>query len=131
MVTITGRITYVSPLKTGEKDGKVWKSQDYVLEYKDNEYQRHIVFNVFNKIDEFGLAVGKLASVMLDLDAHEWNGKWYNQIRCIGVANTQPSHAPSAPATPKYASEPPVQNTRVEKESEAVAKSPSSSDLPF
>lgn len=133
---VTGKIIVVCPVKTGESANGTWKSQDYVVEYYEqgSQYSRKMVFNVFgDNIDKFAIQEGQEYTISVDVDAREWNGKWFNNIRAWRVMspqNTQqqpqqvaPIDAPAMPSgmkTPDPFDPSPTQQT-----------SDTSSDLPF
>ena len=92
---ITGKIIAVLDARDGvsKTTGNAWKTQDYVLETHD-QYPRRMVFNVFgeDKITEFNIQVGQELTVSFDINAREYNGRWYNDIRAWKVdRNTAPA----------------------------------------
>lgn len=81
---IQGKIIKILPLQSGvsRSTGKEWKSQNYVLETSD-EYPKQICIEVFgDKINELSLEVGVSYQFSIDIDAREYNGRWYNKISC-------------------------------------------------
>lgn len=84
---ITGKIIAVLPERGGvSKTGNEWKMQEYVLETHE-QYPRKICFNVFgaDKIAQFNIQVGEEMTVSFDINAREYNGRWYNDIRAWKV----------------------------------------------
>lgn len=85
---IKGRIIAVMPVRTGtsQKNGEGWASQEYVIETLE-QYPKRCVFNVFgeDKIKEYNLQVGSEVVVKFDINAREYNGRWYNDIRAWKV----------------------------------------------
>lgn len=84
---ITGKIIAVLPERGGvSKTGNEWKMQEYVLETHE-QYPRKICFNVFggDKIAQFNILVGEEMTVSFDINAREYNGRWYNDIRAWKV----------------------------------------------
>ena len=49
---------------------------------------------------EEDLKVGDMVTVSIDIDAHEYNGRWYNQIRAWNVVNHASAQQPSAQQAP-------------------------------
>ncbi|MBQ9640668.1 MAG: DUF3127 domain-containing protein [Bacteroidaceae bacterium] len=110
---------------TSARTGAPWKVQSYVLEVPNGQFPRRMVFEVFgeDKITQFNIQVGQDLKVSFDIDAHEYQGRWYNSIRAwkvepptaaAPVAET-PGVAPAvaAPAAPaaqpaSFASEAPA-----------------------
>lgn len=89
---IKGKIIAVLPLRSGvsQKDGKSWMTQDYVIETLE-QYPKRCLFNVFGeeKIKEYNLQVGSEVTVKFDINAREYNGRWYNDIRAWKVEPAQ------------------------------------------
>ena len=95
---ITGKIIAVLPERGGvSKTGNEWKTQEYVLETHE-QYPRKICFNVFgaDKIAQFNIQVGEEMTVSFDINAREYNGRWYNDIRAWKVERGV-APAPAAP----------------------------------
>lgn len=97
---ITGKIIKVLELRggTSQRTGNAWKSQEYVIETSEN-YPRKCVFRVFgeDKINNFGIKEGENLTVSIDIDAHEYNGRWFNDISAWKV-DRQQAAAPAAPS---------------------------------
>lgn len=107
-----GKIIAVLPPREGiSARGTAWKVQEYVLETTHEQYPKKMVFEVFgaDRIEQFGIQTGHEVSVAFDIDAREWNGRWFNSIRAYDVrlqsgavpqtSNNTPQPAPSlAPA---------------------------------
>lgn len=109
---IKGRIIAVLPHRSGvsQKDGKSWMTQEYVVETLE-QYPKRCVFNVFGeeKIKEYNLQVGSEVTVKFDINAREYNGRWYNDIRAWKVepAQAQPFQPTGADAIPAPTIAPP------------------------
>lgn len=96
---IQGRIIAVLPLREGTSSKGAWQSQEYVVETHE-QYPKKIVFNVFgeDKINQFAIKQGEELKVSFDVDAHEYNGRWFNNIRAwsvqrVGNVSAQPTQA--------------------------------------
>jgi hypothetical protein len=61
-------------------------SQEYVIEVP-GQYPRRCVFRVFgeDRIRQFNIQNGEDVTVQFDIDAHEYNGRWFNDIRAYNV----------------------------------------------
>lgn len=97
---IQGKIIMVLPERGGvsQRSGSEWKVASYVLETME-QYPRKCCFEVFgsDRIAQFNIQVGQMLTVSLDIDAREYNGRWYNQIRAWKVAPYDPNAvAPAA-----------------------------------
>ena len=120
---ITGKIIAVLPERGGiSKTGNEWKMQEYVLETHE-QYPRRMCFNVFgaDKISQFNIQAGEEMTVSFDINAREYQGRWYNDIRAWRVERGGPVTAPEyAPAV----NAPAANNVEFSVQSEA-------DDLPF
>lgn len=142
---IQGKIIAVLPERSGISARGEWKCQTYVIETQE-QYPKKMAFDVFgaDRIVNFGIQVGMVVDVSFDIDAHEYQGRYFNQIRAWDVKNVaqqnpaqgvnyngnaqagaqsaQPSAGPANPTYPKNPF-PPVQ--------QPGAPAGKSDDLPF
>lgn len=85
---ITGKIIAVLPERGGvsQRTGSEWKVQEYVLETQE-QYPRKMCFDVFgaDKIAQFAIKIGDQLTVSFDIDAREYQRRWYNSIRAWKV----------------------------------------------
>ena len=105
---ITGKIIAVLPERGGvAKSGNEWKSQEYVIETQE-QYPRKCCFNVFgaDKISEMNIQAGEVVTVHINIDAREYNGRWYNDIRAWKVTREQ-QQAPQPAQQAQSATVPP------------------------
>lgn len=97
---IEGKIIAVIPAREGvsPRTGNPWKTQDYVIETHE-QYPRKCCFNVFgaDKIQLFNIQVGEELRVSFDIDAHEYQGRWFNSIRAWKVERIDPNAVQAAP----------------------------------
>ena len=79
---LQGKVIAVMDPRSGESARGKWMSQDYVIETHDN-FPRKMVFNIFgeDRIKQFNIQAGEEIVVSFDIDAHEYNGRWFNNIR--------------------------------------------------
>ena len=120
-----GKIIAVLPLQKGvsKSSGNEWKKQEYVIENHD-QYPRKMCFNLWSdKIDQFNIQLGEELNVSFDIDAREYNGRWYNDIRAWKVERV----SEAAPAAPQPADVPPVP----EMPASNFPPASSDDDLPF
>ena len=84
----TGKIIAILPPRGGvsKTSGNEWKSQEYVIENHD-QYPRKMCFDVFgaDKIEQFNIQMGEELTVSFDVDARQWNDRWFNSIRAWKV----------------------------------------------
>lgn len=85
---ITGRIIAVLDKRTGVSNatGALWSVQQYVIETHE-QYPKKMCFDVFGeeRINQFAIQIGEEITVSFDLDAREYQGRWYNSIRAWKV----------------------------------------------
>ena len=83
---IQGKIIAALPERSGVSARGEWKSQTYVIETQ-GQYPKKLAFDVFgaDRITQFNLQVGDIATVFFDFDAHEYNGRWFNSVRAFNV----------------------------------------------
>lgn len=101
---ITGNIIAILTAQSGtsQRSGNTWMKQEYVLEVPGS-YPRRMCFTLFgeDRIRQFNLHQGEQnITVQFDIDAHEYNGKWFNEVRAYNIIRpysqqTQPSFAPT------------------------------------
>jgi hypothetical protein len=73
-------------------------SQDYVIEVP-GQYPKRCVFRVFgeDRIKQFNLQMNEDVTIQFDIDAHEYQGRWFNDIRAYNVVRGQMAPAGAAP----------------------------------
>lgn len=64
-----------------EKQGVVYKRFSFVLETQ-SQYPKKTVFTVMgeDRWNQMGIVVGGEYQVSFDIDAREYNGRWYNDV---------------------------------------------------
>jgi len=103
----TGKIIAVLEKKKGvaKSSGKEWCVQEFVIENND-QYPKKMCFEVFGeeKIDQFKIAIGKQLTVSFDIDARQWQDRWFNSIRVWRVQNMDNAseQLPNRPAPKVY-----------------------------
>lgn len=87
---ITGKIIAVLPTRSGTSaKGTQWSSQTAVIETHE-QYPKKVAFDVLGeKITEFNLQVGEEVTVSFDINAREFNGKWFNSVNAWNVVRDQ------------------------------------------
>lgn len=134
---LTGKIIAVLPERggTSSRTGSEWKVGSYVLETMD-QYPRKMVFDVFgaDRIAQFGIQAGEIMTVSFDIDAREYNGRWFNSIRAFRVdRNVQavPGAPAAAPAASYAAPQQAPVSAPVQPMSQESPFESSADDLPF
>lgn len=128
---IKGKIIVALPAQGGvSKAGKEWSRQDYVIETQE-KYPKKIAFSVMNdNIMNFELTIGQEVDIHVDINATEWNGKWYNSITCW-KATVYNSGQQAAPSQPNYATKPPQQSASPQPTQQQMFGNDNKDDLPF
>lgn len=91
---IQGKVIAVLPERSGVSARGEWKSQTYVIETQE-QYPKKMAFDVLgDKITEFNLHVGEEVTVSFDINAREYNGKWYNSVNAWQVVRQGGQQAP-------------------------------------
>ena len=95
---VVGKIIAALPPKSGtsQSTGKPWQVNAYVLQTNE-QTPKNIAFDVFGaeRLEQYNLKVGDMVTVSIDIDAHHYNGRWYNQIRAWNVVNHAPAQQPA------------------------------------
>lgn len=94
---ITGKIIHVLPERSGTSARGEWKAQSFVIETRD-QYPRKMVFDVFGaeRLQRFNIKSGDEVTVFFDIDAHEYQGRWFNNIRAFDVQRLDAAAAQAA-----------------------------------
>lgn len=93
LIKLTGRIAKVFPANSGvsQRTGNPWMSQEYLLEFFSWSGARNpdrIVFRIFgeDRIKQYNLhELEENVTVVLRFDAHENDGRWYNEVSATNV----------------------------------------------
>lgn len=87
---IQGKVIAVLPERSGVSARGEWKSQTYVIETQE-QYPKKMAFDVFgaDRIANFGIQSGEVINVSFDIDAHEYQGRYFNQIRAWNVVRQE------------------------------------------
>jgi len=131
---LTGTIIQVMPAQSGvsQRSGNPWMSQEYVLEIP-GQWPRHIVFRIFgeDRIKQFNIQQGEQnVTIQFDIDAHEYNGRWFNEVRCYNVLRSvgqQPAQPSAVSPQTSRSPFPPQVNSN----GQPMQDQGSADDLPF
>ena len=133
---LQGRVIVVMEPREGTSARGPWKSQQYVIETHD-QYPKKMVFDIFgaDRIDPFAIKAGEEIIVSFDVDAHEYNGRWFNNIRAwniqrLDAAAAQAAGAPAA-ATPAPATGAQTATSGSQAPFPPAASDSDADDLPF
>ena len=83
---LQGKIIVVLPERSGvSQRGNQWRSISYVLETQE-QYPKKLAFDVTNdKIDQLNIQLGEILTVQFDINAREYNGRWFNSVNAWNV----------------------------------------------
>ena len=92
---ITGKIIFASEPRTGtsKTTGNPWMTQDFGKE----------------RLEQMNLQVNGEYTVSFDIDAHEFNGRWFNDIRAWRAVPVQAGVNTAMNQAPQYAAAAPAQ----------------------
>ena len=138
---LQGKVIAETEVRTGTSARGEWKAKDFVIETHES-YPKKMVFSVFgeDRLNRFNIQIGQEVLVSFDIDAREYNGRWFNSIRAYDVRQVDPAQygaAAPAAATSAFASEPSAEASAAPAAPTAdapfppVAEGESTDDLPF
>lgn len=131
---VVGKIIAALPPKSGtsQSTGKPWQVNTYVLQTTE-QTPKNIAFDVFGaeRVEQYNLKVGDMVTVSIDIDAHEYNGRWYNQIRAWNVVNHASAQKPAAQQAPPPTPQPGTLFPQPPAQGAQPAPSAGTDQLPF
>lgn len=102
-MNLTGTIIQILPAREGvsQRTGNPWKIQEYVLE-TDEQYPRKVCFEVFGeeRINYLNLQLYEKVTLEIDIESHEFNGRWFTSVKAISAARLTGGTAPSPTPQP-------------------------------
>lgn len=137
---LQGKVIAALPERSGVSQRGEWKSQEFVIQYQEGQYPRHLCFNVFgaDRIQRFNIQIGQTVLVAFDIDAREWNGRWFTDVRAYDVRQVDPNAVPAANPFPAAGQSPAPQAAQAVSENPAAPFPPAeenagqgADDLPF
>ncbi len=106
-----GKIINALPHKSGVSNstGNNWEIAEYVIEEVEVPYPKKMVFSISgpDRIKNINLQVGELVEAHFDIDAREYNGRWFNSISAFRIdrigqnAAQQPQQQQAAQPSPQ------------------------------
>ena len=89
---IQGKIIAVLPERSGVSARGEWKAQSFVIETHE-QYPKKLCFDIFgaDRLAQFNIQSGEELLVSFDVDAHEYQGRWYNSVRAWNVQRVDPN----------------------------------------
>ena len=77
---IKGKITHILPIQSGTSKKGDWQKRDIVIE-TDGEYPKKVSVTLWNKLLDIPFKANSEVTAEIDINAKEYNGKWYNEIK--------------------------------------------------
>ena len=70
--------------RSGSKDGKEWRVSNFLIETK-GKYPKKVLLEAWGDVAAVAetLNEGDEVEVLFEPEAREYNGKWYNTIKCF------------------------------------------------
>lgn len=136
---LTGKVIAIMEARSGvsTRTGNSWMIQEYVIEVP-GQYPRKMMFSVFgeDRIKQFNIQAGEEITVQFDIDAREFNGRWFNDIRAYNVlrgqaAATVPAATPFNPTQPAAPAAEAPQATAPFPPAQEPVEGNAADDLPF
>lgn len=92
---MTGVVIAILPERSGTSQRGEWKSQSFVIETQE-QYPKHLCFEVFgaDRIAQFNIKCGETITVQFDIDARQYQDRWFNSIKAWNVIRPG-QHAPA------------------------------------
>lgn len=83
---MTGVVIAILPERSGTSQRGEWKSQSFVIETQE-QYPKHLCFEVFgaDRIAQFNIKGGETITVQFDIDARQYQDRWFNSIKAWNV----------------------------------------------
>lgn len=89
---LQGKVIAVLPERSGVSARGEWKAQSFVIETHE-QYPRKLCFDVFgaDRLAQFNIQSGEELLVSFDIDAHEYQGRWFNSVRAWNIQRIDPN----------------------------------------
>lgn len=130
----TGKVIWMGEKRQGTSSaGKAWAAQEYAVQDAMQQYPRTICFNVLGeeKIKEFNIRLGEELKVYFDINAQEYNGRYFNNVRAWKVE--RPNAAQTMQPAPQQSAfvDPFAQQQAQQQQAPAQQQEQANDSLPF
>ena len=124
-----GTVYRILPVTKGTSARGDWQRQDVIFDYSDGgNFTRKMCVTFFNRPDDVAkLREGSRYQVSVNIDAREYNGRWFTDIRAWRLQPVEVAPAPEAAPMPSMPDLPPLQA----EPTYAAAPAQEVDDLPF
>jgi hypothetical protein len=107
IMEVKGKVIQLLPVQSGMGKKGQWKKQEFIIETQA-QFPKKICLSAWgDKVDQFGLSVGDMVTVAVDLESREYNGRWYTEARAWKLEKTGQQSAPPADEEPFFNQETP------------------------
>jgi len=119
---VTGKIRAIIPAQSGvsQRTGNTWMSQEYVMDYfwwPNQTQPSQMLFKVFgeDRIKQWNLQLNDEVKITFHIEAHEYDGRWFNEVRCtnvqkVGASAQQPAQTETTAQQQQNATSAPANN---------------------
>lgn len=123
---ITGKIRAIIPAQSGvsQRTGNTWMSQEYVMDYfwwPNQTQPSQMLFKVFgeDRIKQWNLQLNDEVKITFHIEAHEYDGRWFNEVRCtnvqkVGASAQQPAQTETTAQQQQGATSAPANNEQAD-----------------
>lgn len=123
---VTGKIRAIIPAQSGvsQRTGNTWMSQEYVMDYfwwPNQTQPSQMLFKVFgeDRIKQWNLQLNDEVKITFHIEAHEYDGRWFNEVRCtnvqkVGASAQQPAQTETTAQQQQDATSAPANNEQVD-----------------
>jgi hypothetical protein len=123
---VTGKIMAIIPAQSGvsQRTGNTWMSQEYVMDYfwwPNQTQPSQMLFKVFSedRIKQWNLQLNDEVKITFHIEAHEYDGRWFNEVRCtnvqkVGASAQQPAQTETTAQQQQDATSAPANNEQVD-----------------
>jgi hypothetical protein len=85
---LKGTLHQIMPAQTGQGKNGPWKKQDFLIEIPGT-YPKKALFTTWNdRVNLDAFKPGQMVTVYFDLEAREYNGRWYNDVKAWKIEGT-------------------------------------------
>lgn len=94
---ITGKVSQILPLESGQGKNGTWKKQYFVVEYMDGQYPKKVCIMLWGDKTDIvkNMAPGMEVKVAFNVESREFNNRWYTDVKAwrveLGGSQSQPS----------------------------------------
>ncbi len=100
---ITGKVSQILPLESGQGKNGTWKKQYFVVEYMDGQYPKKVCIMLWGDKTDIvkNMAPGMEVKVAFNVESREFNNRWYTDVKAwkVEMGGSQSQSSAQAPVT--------------------------------